>query len=157
MASQEETKDTPEKFPPCGDDEPDILRSEVQEAIKKLKNQKAPGIDDIPGELLKQADDSVAIVLQKLCNSVWKSKIWPEDWKKSVFLTLPKKGDPSECKNHRTIALIPHASKILLHIINVRLRPHIERELPAEQAGFYERSWYSSSNCQHTSYNGEVL
>ena len=97
-ASQEETKDTPEKFLPCGDDEPDILLSEVQEAIKKLKNQKAPGIDDIPGELLKQADDSVAIVLQKLCNSVRKSKIWPEDWKKSVFLTLPKKGDATECK-----------------------------------------------------------
>ena len=74
-ASQEETKDTSEKFLPCGDDEPDILLSEVQEAIKKLKNQKAPGIDDIPGELLKQADDSVAIVLQKLCNSVRKSKI----------------------------------------------------------------------------------
>ena len=123
-------------MPHCGDDEPDILLSEVQEAIKKLKNQKAPGIDDIPGELLKQADDSVAIVLQKLCNSVWKSKMWPEDWKKCVFLTLPKKGDASECKNHRTIALIPHASKILLHIINKCLRPQIERELPAEQAGF---------------------
>ena len=101
-----------------------------------MKNQKAPGIDDIPGELLKQADDSAAIVLQKLCNSVWKSKIWLEDWKTSVFLTLPKKGDASECKNHHTIALIPHASKILLHIINERLRPQIERELSAEQAGF---------------------
>ena len=100
-----------------------------------MKNQKAPGIDDIPGELLKQADDSVAIVLQKLCKSVWMSKIWPEGWKKSV-LTLPKKGDASECKNHRTIALIPHASTLLLHIINERLRPYIERELPAEQAGF---------------------
>ena len=73
-ASPEETKDTPEKFP-SGDDEPDILLSEVQEAIKKLKNQKAPGIDDIPSELLQHADYSVAIVLQKLCNSVWKSKI----------------------------------------------------------------------------------
>ena len=81
-ASQEETKDTPEKFPPCGDDEPDILLSEVQEAMKKLKDQKAPGINDIPGELLKKADYSVAIVLQKLCNKVWKSNIWPEDWKK---------------------------------------------------------------------------
>ena len=90
-ASQEKTKDTPETFIPCGDDEPDILLSEVQEAIKKLKNQKALGIDGIPGELLKQADDSVAIVLQKLCNSVWKSKIWPEDWKKSVFLIHPRK------------------------------------------------------------------
>ena len=110
--------------------------SEVQEAIKKLKNQKAPGIDDIPGDLVKQTDDSAAIVLQKFCISTWKSKIWPEDWKKSVFLTLPRKGEASECKIHRTIALISHANKILLHIINERLRPHIERELSAEQSGF---------------------
>ena len=155
-SSQEETKDTPEKLPPCSDDEPDILLSEVQEAIKKLKNQKAPGIDDIQGELLKQADDSVAIILQKLCNSVWKSRIWPEDWKKSVFLTLPKKGDASECKNHRTIALVPHASKILLHIINERLRPHKNVNFLLS-SWFHERAWYSRSNCQHTSYNGEVL
>ena len=135
-ASQEETKDT--NISTCGDDEPDILLPEVQqEATKKLKNQKAPGIDDIPGDsTYKQADDSVAIVLQKLCNSVWKSKFWPEDWKKSVFLTLPKKRDASECKNRRTIVLTPHTSKILLHIINERLRPHIERELPAWQVGF---------------------
>ena len=123
-------------MPPSGDDEPDILLSEVQEAIKKLKNQKAPDMDDIPGELLKQADDFVAIVLKKLCNSVSKSKIWQDDWKKYVFLTLPKKGDASECKNHRSIALIPHVSKMLLQIINERLRFHIERELSAEQAGF---------------------
>ena len=79
MHPGEGTKDTPEELTPCGDDEPDILLSEDQEAIKKLKNQKAPGIDDIPGELLKQAGDSVAIILQKLYNSVWKSRIWPED------------------------------------------------------------------------------
>ena len=71
-----------------------------------------------------------------MCNQIWKTRTWPEEWKKSVFLTLPKKGDASECKNHRTIALIPHASKILLHIINERLKPHLDRELPAEQAGF---------------------
>ena len=70
-----------------------------QEAIKKLKNQKAAGIDDIPGEHIKQADVSVAIILQKLCNRVWKSKIWQE-----------------ERKNHRAIALIHHASKILTYI-----------------------------------------
>ena len=116
-----------------------------------MTNQKAPGIDDIPDELLKQADDSVAIVLQKLCNSVWKSKIWPEDWKKSVFLTLPKKGDASECKNHRTITLIPRASTILLHIINERLRPLKERELPSEQAGFMKGrgTRYQIANIRH--------
>jgi hypothetical protein len=118
------------------DDEPNILLSEVKEAIRKLKTEKAPGMDDIPSELLKQADDSVAVAIHQLCNKVWRSRTWPEEWKQSVFLTLPKKGDASECKNHRTIALIPHASKILLHIINERLRPHLERELPVEQAGF---------------------
>ena len=75
-------------------------------------------------------------VIWRLCNQIWRTSIWPEDWKKSVFLILPKKGDTTECKNNRTIAFISHTSKILLHIINERLRPHLERELPPEQAGF---------------------
>ena len=116
--------------------EPEILLSEVKQAINRLKNQKSPGLDDIPSELLKEADDSIVIAIHKLCNQVWKTKTWPKDWKRSVFLTIPKKGDASECKNHRTIALISHASKILLHIINERLRPYLDQELPAEQAGF---------------------
>ena len=76
--------------------------------------------------------------MQKLSSisQIWKTKGWPADWKNSTFLTLPKKGDVSECKNNRTIALISHLSKILLHIINERLRPILDRELPAEQAGF---------------------
>ena len=120
----------------CNEEEPDILLSEVKNAIQKLKNNKAPGIDDIPGELLKNIDDTGVTILLQLCNKIWHTRSWPEDWKKSVFLTLPKKGDISECKNNRTIALIPHASKILLHILNERLKPHLERELPPEQSGF---------------------
>ena len=120
----------------CNEEEPAILRSEVKNAIQKLKTNKAPGIDDIPGELFKNIDENGVSILLHLCNKIWHTRIWPEDWKKSVFLTLPKKGDVSECKNNRTIALIPHASKILLHILNERLRPHLERELPSEQAGF---------------------
>ncbi len=120
----------------CDSDEPDILRSEVVNAIRKLKNNKAPGIDNIPGELIKETDEAGVQIILHLCNKIWHTRIWPEDWKKSVFLTLPKKGDTSECKNNRTIALISHASKILIHILNERLRPHLERELPEEQAGF---------------------
>ena len=118
------------------EDEPDILLSEVTNAIQHLKNNKSPGPDEIPAELIKYADESGAKVIQHLCNRIWKTKRWPADWKNSTFLTLPKKGDVSECKNNRTIALISHLSKILLHIINERLRPILDRELPAEQAGF---------------------
>ena len=109
---------------------------EVTNAIQHLKNNKSPGPDEIPAELIKYADESGAKVIQHLCNRIWKTKRWPADWKNSTFLTLPKKGDVSECKNNRTIALISHLSKILLHIINERLRPILDRELPAEQAGF---------------------
>ena len=70
---------------------------EVQEAIKKLKSQKVPGLEDISIELLKQTDDYVAVIMQKLCKTMWKSRVWPDEWKDTVFLTLPKKGDASEC------------------------------------------------------------
>ena len=110
------------------EDEPDILLSEVTNAIQHLKNNKSPGPDEIPAELIKYADESGAKVIQHLCNRIWKTKRWPADWKNSTFLTLPKKGDVSECKNNRTIALISHLSKILLHIINERLRPILDRE-----------------------------
>ncbi len=79
---------------------------------------------------------TLAIILHQLCSQIRKTRTWPEEWKKSIFFTLPKKGDASKCQNHHTIALIPYASKILLHIINERLKPHLDRELPAEQAGF---------------------
>ena len=116
--------------------EPEILRSEVEQAMKKLKSGKSPGADNIPAELLKQSDNEGIDVIHKLCNKIWRTKKWPEDWKKAVFLPLPKKGDTRECANNRTIALISHTSKILLHIIAERIREHLESELPPEQAGF---------------------
>ena len=87
------------------EDEPDILLSEVTNAIQHLKNNKSPGPDEIPAELIKYADGSGAKVIQHLCNRIWKTKRWPADWKNSTFLTLPKKGDVSECKNNRCINL----------------------------------------------------
>ena len=95
------------------EEEPEVLLSEVRNAIHKMKTDKSPGVDDIPSELLKSLDDNGIKLLHMLCNKIWHTRAWPTDWKRSVFLTLPKKGDVSECKNNRTIALIPHASKIL--------------------------------------------
>ena len=129
-SSESDADDSPDE------DEPSILLSEVQNAIHHLKCNKSPGPDEIPAELLKFADDSGAIIIHRLCNRIWETKTWPAQWKQSAFLTLPKKGDTSDCKNNRTIALISHLSKILLHILNERLRPILERELPPEQASF---------------------
>uniref|UniRef100_A0A914X6Y4 Reverse transcriptase domain-containing protein n=1 Tax=Plectus sambesii TaxID=2011161 RepID=A0A914X6Y4_9BILA len=113
--------------------EPDILDEEVAWALKQLPNRKAPGIDCIPAKLLK----SVPIpTLTTLCRQIWKTKSWPKDWTRSAFVLLPKKGDTKDCGNYRTIALITHASKILLKIIQKRMASFVEMELPDVQAGF---------------------
>lgn len=117
------------------DDEPDILRDEVEAAIKHLPRNKAPGVDGIQIELLQQSESAIDCIT-KLCRSIWKTKSWPKDWKKSVFIPLHKKGDRTECSNYRTIALIPHTSKVLLKIIQRRLEPYLESQLPENQAGF---------------------
>ena len=117
-------------------EEPAILLSEVENAIKKMKTGKSPGIDNIPAELIKAAGTSGAKVMLRICNAIWRKNEWPKEWGTSIFIPLPKKGDTRECKNNRTISLIPHASKIMLYIIAARIEQHLERELPAEQAGF---------------------
>lgn len=118
------------------EEEPEILGEEVQWAIKQIRKGKSSGIDNIPIELIKDTGDEMIKRITQLCNLIWKKKEWPLDWRRSVFIPLPKKGDTRECANNRTIALIPHMSKILLKIINKRLEPYIEKELPDEQAGF---------------------
>ena len=86
-----------------------------------MKNERSAGIDEIPAELIKATGEPRVAILHKLCNRIWKTKQWPLDWKRSVFITLPKKGDTRECKNNRTISLISHASKVLLYIIANRM------------------------------------
>ncbi len=120
------------------EEEPDILRSEVVMAMNKLRTGKAPGCDDVPAELIKETGEEGVDVIHKLCNLIWKEKSWPEDWTRSVFLPLPKKGDTRECKNNRTISLISHASKILLYVIVGRIKQHMHQEISPEQAGFVE-------------------
>jgi len=74
--------------------------------------------------------------LTALCQQIWESTLWPQEWRRSIFLPLPEKGDMRLCSNYTTIALIPHASKIPLRIIQARLATYIEREIPEEKAGF---------------------
>ncbi|XP_064123393.1 uncharacterized protein LOC135227268 [Loxodonta africana] len=117
------------------DQEPMVLKEEVQASLKALVKNKAAGIDGISIETFQQTDAALK-VLTHLCQEIWKTASWPTDWKRSIFMPIPKKGDPTECGNYRTISLISHASKILLKIIQKRLQQYINGELPEIQAGF---------------------
>ena len=97
---------------------------------------KASGGDEIPVELFKILKDDAVKVLHSICQQIWKTQQWPQDWKRSVFLPIPKKGNAKECSNYRTIALISHASKVMLKILQARLQQYVNSELPDVQAGF---------------------
>ena len=99
---------------------------------------KASGGDRIPAELFQiLKDDADAVkVLHVLCQHIWKTRQWPQDWKRSVFIPIPKKGNDKECSNYRTIALISHASKIMHKILQARLQQYMNQEIPDVQAGF---------------------
>ena len=116
--------------------EPDILRSEVESAIKKLRNRKSPGSDGITAETIKAMGEIGIDIFWVLCNKIWREGKWPSEWCESIFVPIYKKGSPVECTNYRTVALIPHASKILLHIIHKRLEHYLLPEMAEEQCGF---------------------
>ena len=97
---------------------------------------KASGGGGIPAELLKVLKDDAVNMLHSICQQIWKTKQWPQDWKRSVFIPIPKKGNAKECLNYCRIALIPHASKVMLKILQARLQQYVNRELPDVQAGF---------------------
>ena len=110
--------------------------SEVRKAMRELPNGKSPGFDQIPAELIKVSGEEGEFMMHKLCCKVWNTKQWPEDWRRAVFITLPKKDDLLDCNNYRTISLISHASKILLKIINRRMENKLEMEINDTQSGF---------------------
>ena len=97
---------------------------------------KASGGDGIPVELFQILKDDAVKVLHSICQQIWKTQQWPHDWKRSVFIPTAKKGKTKECSNYHTIALISHASKIMLKILQARLHHYVNRELPDIQAGF---------------------
>ena len=94
--------------------EPDILECEVKQALGNITVNKASGDDGFPIELFQILKDDAVKVLHSICQQIWKTQQWPQDWKKSVFIPIPKKGDGEECSNYHTIALISHASKVPL-------------------------------------------
>ena len=87
-------------------------------------------MDGIPAKLFKILKDDAVKVLHSICQQIWKTQPWPQDWKRSVFIPIPKKGNTKECSNYCTIALISHASKVMLKILQVRLQQYVNRELP---------------------------
>ena len=97
---------------------------------------KASGGDGIPVELVKILKDDVVKVLHSIFQKIWNTQQWSQDWKRSVFILIPKKGNAKECSNYHTIALISHASKVMLKILQARLQQYMNRELPYVQAGF---------------------
>ena len=122
--------------PPQFQPEPPILLEEVRQAIQQLANNKSPGIDDLPIELIKALGAEGENTMLGICQKIWDTLEWPQQWKQSVYIPIPKKGDLKLCTNYRTITLISHASKVLLKIIQKRLEPMMETLLPDVQAGF---------------------
>ena len=102
--------------------EPDILEREVTWALGSIITNKASGGDGIPIELFQILKDDALKVLYSICQQIWKTQQWPQDWKRSVFIPIPKKGNAKECSNYHTIALISHASKVMLKILQVDIQ-----------------------------------
>ena len=110
--------------------EPDILECEVKRALGSITMNKASRGDGIPVELFQILEVDAVKVLHSVCQEIWKTQQWPQDWKRSVFIPIPKKGNAKECSNYCTIALISHASKVMLKILQARLQQYMNRELP---------------------------
>ena len=116
--------------------EPDILECKVKWALGSITMNKARGGDGITAELFKILKHDAVKLLHSICQQIWKTQQWPQDWKRSVFIPIPKKGNAEECPNYDTIALISHDNKVMLKILQARLQKHVNRELPDVQAGF---------------------
>ena len=116
--------------------EPDILQCEVKWALGSITENKASGGDGIPVELFQILKDDAVKVLHSICQQIWKTQEWPQDWKRSVFIPIPKKRNTKECSHYHPIAFISHASKLMLKILKARLQQYLNCELPDIHAGF---------------------
>ena len=116
--------------------EPDIVECEVKWALESITMNKASGGGGMPVETFQILKDDAVKVLQSVCQQIWKTRQWPPDWKRSVFIPIPTKGNAKECSNYCTIAFISHASKVILKILQARLQQYMNHKLPDVQAGF---------------------
>jgi len=105
--------------------EPDILECEVEWALGSITTNKASGGDGIPAKLFQILKDDAVKVLHSVCQQIWKTQQWPQDWKRSVFIPVPKKGNAKECSNYCTIVLISHTTKVVLKILQAALQLHM--------------------------------
>ena len=128
--------------------EPDVLECEVKWALGSIATNKASGGDGIPAELFQILKDDAVKMLHSICQQIWKTQQWPQDWKRSVFIPIPKKGTAKECSNYCTIALISHTSKVMLKILQARLQHYVNHQLPNVQDGL-RKGRTQRSNCQH--------
>ena len=110
--------------------EPDILECEVRWALESLTTNKASGGNGIPVEVFQILKDDAVKVLHSICEQIWKTQQWPQAWKRSVFIPIPKKGNAKECSNYCTTVLISYDSKVMLKILQARLQKYMNRELP---------------------------
>ena len=115
--------------------EPDMLECEFKWTLGSITTNKGSKGDGIPVELFQILKDDAVKALHSICRKIWKAQQWPQDWKRSVFILIPKKDNAKECSNHCTIALISHASKVMLKIPQARLQQYVNQELPHTQAG----------------------
>ena len=124
--------------------EPDILECEVKWALGSITMNKASGGDGIPVELFQILKDDAVKVLHSACQQIWKTQQWPQDWKRSVFIPIPEKSNAKECSNYRTIALLSHASKEMLKILQAIFQQYMKCS-----NWFQKRQRNQRSNCQH--------
>ena len=115
--------------------EPDILECEVKWGLGSIITNKASGGDGTPVELFQSLKDDAVKVLLSICQQIWDTQQWPQDWKRSVFIPIPNKGNAKNCSNYHTIALISHASKVMLKILQARFKQYLNGELPDFSSG----------------------
>ena len=116
--------------------EPDIMECEVKWALGSITMNKASEGDGIPAALFQTLKDAAGQVMHSICQQIWKTQQCPQDWKRSVVISISKKGNVKECSNYHTIALISHASKVMFKMLQARLQQYVNREIPDVQAGF---------------------
>ena len=105
--------------------QPDILECEVKRALGSITTNKASGDDGIPVELFQILKDDAVKVLHSICQKIWKTQQWPQNWKRSIFIPIPKKGNAKEYSKYHTIALISHVRKVMLKILQARLQQYV--------------------------------
>ena len=116
--------------------EPGIPECEVKWALGNITTNKTSGGEGIPVEQFQILKDDTVKLLHSICQQIWKTQQWPQDWKRFLFIPIPKKGNAKECSNYHTIALISHTSKVMLKILQARLQQYMNYELPDAQTGF---------------------